>query len=123
MGDQGTGTSARWIPHAEDVEQKPADGVAGVVDCSSEIQGDTLLRQLVGDIRCVSQRSRETVELDDDQDVVSTAGSEYLPAARPGPSRLRQTMVNMHELIVNTERRKAITSVARIRQPYPVAVS
>ena len=36
--------------HAEDVEQEPTDRVGGVVDRSPEIQGNTLLRELVGDV-------------------------------------------------------------------------
>jgi hypothetical protein len=43
--------------HAEHVEQRPADGVGGVVDRSPEVERDALLRQLVGDIGRVAQRA------------------------------------------------------------------
>ena len=100
--------------HAENGEQQPADGVGRVLDRSPEVQGDARLRQLVRDVRRVTERAGEAVELGDDQDVAGTAHSQRLAKARPGSNRSRKSVVNMHVLIANTERPKTIALCCEI---------
>jgi hypothetical protein len=100
--------------HAEDVEQEPAHRAGGVVDRSPEVQGDTLLRQLIRDIGRVAQRTGETVKLRDGQDVTGTARRQCLAQPRSGSSRIRQPVVNMHVLIIDTQCCKTIALCCKI---------
>jgi hypothetical protein len=60
-----------------------------VVDRSPEIQGDALLRELVGDVGGVTQRAGKTVELRDHEDVAGAACSQGLTEAGPCSSGAR----------------------------------
>jgi hypothetical protein len=81
--------------HAEKVEREAADGV---IDRSPEVQGNTRPRQLVSDVRRVTQRPGKTVQLRDNQNIAGTSCRNRFSETWPRSSRARQALVNMHVL-------------------------
>jgi hypothetical protein len=64
--------------HGQDVEEKLADGVGGVVDGPSKAELDVALGEVLDDVARVGQGTGEPVELGDHEGVAGPAGGEGL---------------------------------------------
>jgi hypothetical protein len=70
--------------HREHVEQQPPYRISGVVPAATEAECDTLRRQFVSNLTRVPHRTREPIELGDDEGVAFPDGRERLAQSWSG---------------------------------------
>lgn len=68
--------------HRQHVEEKPTDGVVGVVNGATQFELHPASRELVDDVSSVRQRTGESVKLGDDERVTFTTSRERFTKTR-----------------------------------------